>query len=78
MEKKEYTEKEEKTHVAANSTNLGPILWHGPHQDAVKSIATNLSPALAMMLSNSVFVDTTLTMFYEMFGWIRSLDCLWI
>jgi hypothetical protein len=61
MEKKEYTEKEEKTHVAANSTNLGPILWHGPHQDAVKSIATNLSPALAMMLSNSVFVATTLT-----------------
>lgn len=29
----------------ANSSTSGPIILHGPHQTAKKSITTNLSPA---------------------------------
>ena len=49
------------TYSDAISTNLGPMRWHGPHHDAVKSTATNFAPEFWMIASNSDFVATTFT-----------------
>ena len=41
--------------VAKLTSNLGAIDLHGPHQEAVKSTTTSLSPAAARAASNSSY-----------------------
>ena len=54
------------TYSDAISTNLGPMRWHGPHHDAVKSTATNFAPEFWMIASNSDFVATTFTIWRKL------------